>query len=715
MESVAMEKQCATVLLVSDNPADARLIQLALAEVSGKQWLLERVNRLGDGIVRLKRTGIAAVLLDLFLPDSQGIRTFEALSAVAPLVPILILTDRKDETLARQVTRSRAQDYLLKEHLDGYWLPRILDSVIERKSADEALFLEKERAEVTLNSIGDAVLSTGIDGNVTYLNTVAEQMTGWSREEAMGRPLDEIFKIIDGATRELAPNPLALAIKQNKAMGLAANSILIGRDGIESAIEDSAAPIRDRAGHVTGAVIVFHDISVAKATRQKMTHLAQHDVLTDLPNRLLFGDRIESAIALARRHHKQCAVLFLDLDQFKHINDSLGHSTGDKLLQSVATRLMGCLRASDTVSRQGGDEFVVLLSEIEHAEDAVGSARKMLHAVAATHQIDGQNFHISASIGISIYPGDGADAENLIKCADTAMYHAKNKGRNNYQFFTKDMNARAVERQFIESSLRRALDRDELVLHYQPKINLATGKIRGVEALIRWQHPDRGLIPPAQFVHIAEECGLIVPIGQWVLREACAHAQSWIESGLPPTPVSVNFSAFEFRSKGFIKSIRAILDETHLNPRYLEVELTESALMRDAGFTNASLMTLKALGVRLAIDDFGTGYSSLSYLRKFPIDTLKIDQSFIREINSNLRSDTIISAIVNMANSLNQTVVAEGIETKEQLAFLLRQGCEQGQGDYFSPPVSAEEFKNLLGPRTRRKLELSSLTSPAGR
>jgi diguanylate cyclase (GGDEF)-like protein len=405
---------------------------------------------------------------------------------------------------------------------------------------------------------------------------------------------------------------------------------------------------------------------------------------------------------LARRHGKQRAVLFLDLDRFKHINDSLGHPIGDKLLQSVAQRLVACVRASDTVSRQGGDEFVVLLSEIEQAADAALSAEKMLVALAAPHSIAERELHITASIGISIYPEDGQDAQTLIRCADTAMYHAKDKGRNNYQFFTEDMNVRAVEREFLEGSLRRALKRREFVLHYQPKINLETGAITGVEALIRWRHPERGLIPPALFVPIAEDCGLIVPIGRWVLHEACRQIQAWIDAGLPAMPVAVNISAVEFQSKEFLERVRAILKETRLNPRYLELELTESVLMQDAEATVPALIALKAIGVRLAIDDFGTGYSSLSYLRQFPIDTLKIDQSFVREITVGTLDDTIVSAVISMAKTLKQRVIAEGVETGEQLAFLRRQHCGEGQGFHFSRPMSAEAFATLL--KTRQDL-----------
>jgi diguanylate cyclase (GGDEF)-like protein/PAS domain S-box-containing protein len=693
---IAMNANTLTVLVLSDDDDDVALIGNALYDSTHNGWYLERVTRLSEGVTRLRNEGIAAVVLDLFLPDSQGIKTFETVLQVAPLVPILVLADRENESIARQATQRGAQDYLLKEHCDGYWLPRILQSVIGRKAEQEALFLENERAQVTLNSIGDAVLSTDLAGNVTYLNLVAEGMTGWSCKEARARPLAEVFKIIDGTTRELAPNPMVRAVQEDKAVGLTANCILVRRDGFESAIEDSATPIHDRAGQVTGAVIVCRDVSAARAIAQKMAHLAHHDFLTDLPNRMLLNDRIANAIALARRHGKQCAVLFLDLDGFKHTNDSLGHRIGDQLLQSVAKRLVDCVRSSDTVSRQGGDEFVILLSEIAHAQDTAFSAEKMLSAVAAPHTVAETDLHITASIGISIYPEDGKDAEILIRCADTAMYHAKDKGRNNYQFFMDDMNVRAVERQFLEGSLRRALSRHEFVLHYQPKINLTSGAITGVEALLRWHHPERGLIPPALFVPIAEDCGLIVPIGRWVLREACRQARAWIDAGLSPLPVAVNISAIEFQSKDFLEGVRAILEQTRLDPCYLELELTESVLMRDAEFTAPALSALKTVGVRLAIDDFGTGYSSLSYLRQFPIDTLKIDQSFVREITAGSLDDTIVSAIISMGKTLKQKVIAEGVETADQLQSLQRQHCAEGQGYHFSLPLSAEEFTLLL-------------------
>ena len=568
--------------------------------------------------------------------------------------------------------------------------------VTDRKEAEETLFAEKERAQVTLNSIGDAVICSDISGNITFLNLVAEKMTGWSCQEATGELMGGVLRILDATNRQVVSNIMDLAVVQDRTMNLPANCTLIRRDGLEIPVEDSLAPIHDRRGRTTGTVIVFRDVSAARTMAAQMAHSAQHDFLTGLPNRMLFDDRVSQAIALGRRHNKKVAVLFLDLDGFKHINDSLGHPTGDKVLKSVANRLVDCVRFSDTVSRQGGDEFVVVLSEVEQSEDAAISARRMLLAVAGAHSIDQHDLHITTSIGISVYPDDGLVTETLIKNADTAMYQAKENGRQSYQFFKSDMNIRAVERQSIEENLRRALERNEFTLHYQPKINLNTGEITGAEALIRWTHPTEGLVSPARFIPVAEDCGLILPIGNWVLREACKQARAWMVAGLRPTPVAVNISAMEFRGENFLQGVFAILAETCLDPRLLELELTETVLMKHADSAQSILKDLRAAGVQVAVDDFGTGYSSLSYLRKFPADALKIDQSFIRQMSVAPEETSIVTAIIRMGQSLNLRVIAEGVETQADLEFLQCQHCDEAQGYYFSRPVSAHQFAILL-------------------
>jgi diguanylate cyclase (GGDEF)-like protein/PAS domain S-box-containing protein len=684
------------LLLVEDDVADARLIRGAIADARGGPYDVEWVRRLSDGLEWLSKQKASAVFADLNLPDSRGIKTLERLLQAVPQVPIVLLCGVEDEEIALGGVQQGARDYLLKGYLDSYSFSRALHNMIERKTIEDALFIEKERAQVTLDSIGDAVLSTDVSGKITYLNLVAESMTGWSRKDAIGRSLDEVFHVVDGATRETCGSPMELAIQQDRTVGLCANSILIRSDGVEAAIEDSAAPIHDRQGRVTGAVIVFHDVSASKAMTVKMSNLAQHDGLTGLPNRGHLNDHIAQAITVARRHGGKFAVLFLDLDHFKHINDSLGHPIGDKLLQSVAKRLTSCVRESDTVSRQGGDEFVVVLSEIAHVKNAALCAQKLLTMLKAPNFIGHHGLEVNASIGISIYLDDGLDPETLIKTADTAMYQAKANGRNNYKFFEQEMNIRAVERQSVEEDLRGALERREFVLDYQPKVNLKTGAITGVEALIRWKHPQRGLVSPQMFISVAEDSGMILPIGMWVRREACRQARAWQDAGLPPLPVAVNISVVEFRDQNFLESIRAILKETKLEPRCLELELTESVLMQHAETATAVLQQLKAMGVQVAVDDFGTGYSSLSYLRKFPIDALKIDQSFVRQVSSAPDDTSIVTAVISMGRSLKLRVVAEGVETQKEMAFLQAHECDEAQGYYFSRPVAPGVFAKLL-------------------
>jgi diguanylate cyclase (GGDEF)-like protein/PAS domain S-box-containing protein len=689
------------ILLIQDDAPIATVITASLDHSSDEPFEVEWVRRCSEGLERL--AGVAAILVDLYLPDSCGLETFSRLFHAAPQIPILVLISPKDEHTAKLAVLCGAQDYLLKDRLDAYLLPKAVRSMIERAANVETIFEEKERAQVMLNSIGDAVLSTDVSGRITYLNVIAERLTGWSQEQALGHRLEEVLRIVDGETRDTAPNPMALAIRENQTVALAPNCVLIRRDGVEAAIEESAAPIHDRRGEVTGAVMVFHDVSVARAMTLKMSYLAKHDSLTDLPNRVLLNDRLAEAIALSGRRRRELAVLVLDLDRFKHINDSLGHVVGDQLLRSVARRLVTCVGSSDIVSRQGGDEFGILLWDVRRAQDAAITADKILRALREPHNIDGHELHVTASIGIVTYPSDGPDVETLMKKAEFAMYHAKDTGRDMFQFFKPKMNVLAIERQSLEDSLHHAIERQELLLYYQPKVELKTGTIIGIEALIRWNHPQRGFVTPGQFIAIAEECGFIVPIGRWVLREACRQARAWQVAGLPPTSVAINVSSVELRDPAFVPGIREILRETGLEPRYLELELTETVLMEDSRSAMQVLKDLKDIGLVLTLDDFGTGYSSLSYLKRFPIDSVKIDQSFVRDLTSEEDSSGIVIAVIGLGKSLHMRVVAEGVETREQLEILREHGCTEGQGYYFSRPVPAIELPRLLrrAPRDR--------------
>jgi diguanylate cyclase (GGDEF)-like protein/PAS domain S-box-containing protein len=475
-----------------------------------------------------------------------------------------------------------------------------------------------------LEAAPDAMVVVNQDGEIVLLNIQAEKQFGYHRDELVGQKIEIIIPegfaerlVVDG-TRSAEE---ALAQQIGTGIELTARR----KDGSDFPIEIMLSPLKSADGILLTAAI--RNVSVARAMSLQIPHLAEHDFLTGLPNRTVMNDRIMQAIAVAQRYTETIAVLFLDLDGFKHINDSLGHPIGDKLLQIIAKRLMKCIRDSDTISRQGGDEFVALLLDVGRPEDAGITARRTLQVVAEAHFIDPHHLHITASIGVSIYPDDGLDAETLIKNADTAMYQANENGGRRCQFFKPAMNARAVEPQSIEESLRRALERQEFALCYQPKANLRTGQISGAEALLRWTHPVRGQVPPSQFIGVAEACGLILPIGNWVLREPCNQAQAWVDAGLRMGTMAVNISTLEFGDEKFLEGVFAILEDTGLDPRFLELELTESVLMKRAASTLSILMTLRGRGVQLAVDDFGTGYSSLSYLTKFPIDALKIGNS----------------------------------------------------------------------------------------
>ena len=450
----------------------------------------------------------------------------------------------------------------------------------------------------------------------------------------------------------------------------------------------------DDTGHVTRMSGITMDIDDRKEAEERVQFLAYYDALTGLPNRTLLRDRLAKAFAGARRQKYKVALLFLDLDRFKDINDSLGHSVGDLLLQEVAERLRRWGREQDTVARIGGDEFLIMLTHVNHISDAAVAAERLMDAMAAEFVVQDRSLSIGCSVGISIFPEHGMEADDLMKNADAAMYSAKEAGRNNFRFYTEDMNVQAVERLTLESSLRLALDKKELFLVYQPQMEMVTGKITGLEALLRWQHPQLGLVPPDKFIRIAENSGLIVQIGEWVLRTACAQARKWQDEGLPAVTVAVNVSAVQFRQEDFSELIRRVLQETGLAPEYLE--LTESLLLSSADVTFSVLQRLKRMGLKLAIDDFGTGYSSFSYLRQFQVSKLKIDRSFVRDVAVNPDDAAITAAIISMAKSLNLKVIAEGVENESQMSFLRAHQCDEIQGYYFSKPLAVEKVADRL-------------------
>ncbi|XGA79850.1 EAL domain-containing protein [Halomonas sp. CH40] len=575
----------------------------------------------------------------------------------------------------------------------------IEDAYARLRKAEAALETATEWAQVTLNSIGDAVVTTDLESHVTYLNRVAESLTGWASHDAIGKPLDQVLMLINGQTLETAINPAKRAMEENRTVGLAMDCMLIRKDGSQLLIEDSAAPIHDRECFLQGAVIVFHDACHSPTHSSKLAYQAQHDALTELPNRVLLSERLSRAMGLAKRHHQQVGLLYLDLDAFKAINDSLGHAIGDFLLQSVAERLSQSVRNTDTICRQGGDEFVVLLSDIEKPQDAVSVAEKILVALAEPFHICHNELHITASIGISLYPDHGSDEPTLLNNADTAMYHAKKKGRNKHQLFSADMNVQKTQSSHLESQLYLALKTDALFLDFQPRIDLATGTMASAEALIRWHNPTLGLMQPSAFLPAAEARGLIVLIGYWVLSDACRRLQAWRREGGDIVPIAVNMSAMQLRDKSLPAQVAEILNQTELDAHFLEIEVSESSLVHLHNDDSVStLVELSRMGIRIAIDDFGDGRVSLKQLQCYPINTVNLAPCFVHDMLNNPEDAVFIKALINFGQNLSMRVNAKGVETLAQLNHLKSQGCDGAQGFWLSKPLSANNFRVLLGP-----------------
>jgi diguanylate cyclase (GGDEF)-like protein/PAS domain S-box-containing protein len=578
--------------------------------------------------------------------------------------------------------------------------------ITERKQAEEAVRRAEEKYRTIFEDSVIGIFQVTPEGRPVSINRALAQMHGFESP-------DELMAQVSNVAEQLFVDPSRMieightVAKHGAVHG--AEVEVYGKNRTHRWMSVNVRGIQDPAGNLVLFEGTVEDITDRKAAEERVQFLAYYDALTELPHRALLQDRLGHALADVQRRNEKIALLFLDLDRFKIINDSLGHSFGDIVLKEVAGRLKGCTRAQDTLARVGGDEFLIMLNGVEDVSDAAIAADRVMKAMSGEFLIQGRSLAMSCSIGISMFPKHGTDGETLIKNADAAMYSAKNAGCNNVRFFTAEMNAQAADRLALESNLRQALDKGEFFLVYQPQMEIATRKIVGFEALIRWQHPELGLIPPDSFIPIAEDSGLILQIGEWVLRTACTEAQAWWDSGLCPVPVAVNVSAAQFRQADFPTLVHRALQETGLSPQFLELELTESLLLSNSDMMFSVLQELKKMGLKLAIDDFGTGYSSLSYLKQFRVNRLKIDCSFIRDIATDSDDAAITAAIISMAKSLNLKVIAEGVETEAQMAFLREHHCDEIQGYYFSKPISTGEVADkLLFARTEQNSALSN-------
>jgi diguanylate cyclase (GGDEF)-like protein/PAS domain S-box-containing protein len=547
----------------------------------------------------------------------------------------------------------------------------------------------EQRYCALVNQLREAVFQTDRNGRLAFVNTAWTRITGQDAKECLGRPLLDFIA-------EPGREGIELLLREWPQQDYTAELGLALCPGEACWVEIQAHVLREQ-GEPIGLIGSLDDVTERRQAQERLAHLAHHDALTGLPNRVLFADRLAQALIEAERHGRYVAVALADLDNFKDVNDSLGHLAGDRLLQAVAQRLEGTIRHGDTIARLAGDEFVFLLADMAHADDAAQVAGKILKALELPFLDEGREFFIGASLGLAIYPGDGSAPEELLRHADIAMYRAKERGKAGIQFYTSEMTAKTAARRELEHELRHALERDEFLLHYQPVVEAGTGRIMGAEALLRWQNPGRGLVMPGEFIPVAEESGLIVPIGRWVLETACAQARAWREQG-HDLCVSVNLSARQFLENHLSETVSEVLENSGLPAGYLKLEITETMLMRHTEDVIVNLLALRRLGVEIAIDDFGTHYSSFGYLKRFRADHLKIDRSFIEGVAAGSDDATIVHAMISMAHALGMRVVAEGVECAEQAARLRAQGCDQLQGYYFGKPQTAEALDAFLRP-----------------
>jgi len=680
----------ANVLLVEADAAAARDMQAALEQVADGGLRVAHSTGVGEARGVLEGGGFELVLIGGNLPDGDPAQACRALGRSAPDALVL--------------PAGRADAHWLQGALEH--VSRCREAHSARRVAEQALSGENERLRVTLRCIGDAVLETDRQGSVICLNPVAEAMTGWTRSEAAGRPLPCVFQVVDGGTGEPCADPARRAMAEGRTVGLEGHCVLLRRDGSRVAIEQSAAPLHDGQGCLSGAVLAFRDVRQHRGAACRMARLARHDGLTGLANRLQLHEQLEQAIGLARRQRARGALLFVNLNDFRAINETAGRAVGDHLLQLVGRTLADRVRATDTVCRQDADEFVILLAQIRRPDDAARVAEALLTAFASPLLVDGHRIAVTPRIGISVFPDDGEEAEPLLEHADVALYHARVNGEPGYGFARGDANSRALHRRSVRQDLRRALVHDELRLHYQPQFDLVSGELVGFEAFLRWQDPEHGLLEPAQFATIADQGGLMAPIGRWVLAEACRQIAAWRAAGESVPVVSVNISAAELRQPDFVNSVAEALADSGVPPATLGLEVSEAAVTGDTSLAVARLRGLEILGVQLAIGGFAAGRTSLRDLRRFPVDTLKLDRHVVAGMTFDGECAAVARAVIGLARNLRRRVVAEGVESAAQLACLRAERCHAAQGFHLGRPAPAaqarREFPRAAGARLGR-------------
>jgi len=553
-----------------------------------------------------------------------------------------------------------------------------------------------EWLEVTALSIGEAIIATDEKGIITFSNYEAQKMFAFSKEQFLEKNFNDVLSTLMDQEGNKCDLSLEIVLKKGSKVDIENISIISSQDGREHIVSGNISPIRDEVKRIIGTVINIKDITELKRNERKIYNMEYYDNITGLPNKMLFLDRLNMALANARRSSVQLAVLVLDLDNFKNINDTLGHAFGDRILMKVAEKIRGLLREADTVARFGGDEFIILQPELKDIKDVIKVADRILEKFRNPWILEGREYFVTASIGIAVYPNDGQDENTLVRNADIAMYRAKETGKNNYELFMESMNRKIINKLDLENDLRHAVEKEQFVLFYQPQIDIASGDIIGVEALIRWNREGVGLVPPLEFIPVVEESSLIITLGEWVLKAACEQNVKWISSGIKPLLMAVNLSAKQFQQRDLVEMVERVLNETGMDPTLLELEITESTAMQDVDFTIEILKKLREKGIRISLDDFGTGYSSLNYLKMLPIDTLKIDKSFVCDISSCSNEEAIAKSLIALAHKMNLLVVAEGVETNEQLEFLKGQMCDKVQGYLLSKPVPPDEAEVLL-------------------